>query len=64
MLAIGTKLYGFCGGIFGRDSYGDKRVEAVGVDWVVVREGDQPDFASGPNIHADLQEYTKKPEED
>lgn len=38
MIRIGTLLYGFCGGYFGGDSYEDKRVEAVGVDWVVARE--------------------------
>jgi hypothetical protein len=37
-LQIGELLYGFCGGYFGRDSYGTKRVEAVGIDWVVARE--------------------------
>lgn len=37
-LRVGDVLYGFCGGHFGRDSYDDKRVEAVGSDWVVVRE--------------------------
>jgi len=37
ILRVGQKLYGFCGGRFGRDSYGDKIVEAIGVDWVVVR---------------------------
>ncbi len=37
-LMVGQMLYGFCGGEFGRDSYLDKRVEAVGFDWVVVRE--------------------------
>jgi hypothetical protein len=28
----------YCGGLFGRDSYEAKRVEAVGADWVVVRD--------------------------
>lgn len=37
-LRVGDVLYGFCGGAFGRDSYADKRVEAIGADWVVVRE--------------------------
>ena len=36
-LRIGDVLHGFCGGAFGRDSYADKRVEAIGTDWVVVR---------------------------
>lgn len=38
MLRIGTVIYGYCEGKFGRDSYGNKRVEAIGADWVVVRE--------------------------
>ncbi|MEV6432866.1 hypothetical protein [Nocardia sp. NPDC051463] len=37
-IRIGTLLRGFCHGAFGRDSYDDKRVEAIGADWVVVRE--------------------------
>jgi len=47
MINVGTVLYGFCNGFFGRDSYGKKRIEAIGADWVVVREeGGQPNFAS------------------
>lgn len=37
-LAVGDRLYGFCRGYFGRDSYGDKVVEAIGWDWVLCRE--------------------------
>lgn len=40
MLHVGAILYGFCGGAFGRDSYQNKRVEGIGVDWVVARETD------------------------
>ena len=36
-LRVGDVLPGFCGGHFGRDSYDDKRVEAIGADWVVAR---------------------------
>jgi len=39
MINVGTVLYGFCNGFFGRDSYGKKRIEAIGADWVVVAEG-------------------------
>lgn len=48
MIEPGDTLYGFCGGHFGRDSYGDKIVVAVGRDWVVVRGADNgaPDFAA------------------
>jgi hypothetical protein len=35
---VGTRLYGYCGGQFGRDSYDEKVVEAIGRDWVVVRD--------------------------
>jgi hypothetical protein len=28
---------GHCGGAFDRDSYGPKRVEAFGADWIVAR---------------------------
>lgn len=37
ILRIGDVLEGYCGGYFGRDSYDDKRVEAIGSDWVVAR---------------------------
>ena len=35
---VGTVLYGYCNGYFGRDSYADKRIEAVGTDWIVARD--------------------------
>ena len=45
-LRVGDVLYGFCGGAFGRDAYGAKRVEAIGADWVVARkEGGTPLYA-------------------
>ena len=64
-LVIGTPLYGYCGGYFGRDSYADKRVEAIGHDWIVVRD-DRGEvwFASGTDIHSELAEYTIPEEED
>lgn len=43
----GSILYGFCGGCFGRDSYANKKVEAVGPDWVVAREEGPGDFGGG-----------------
>ena len=46
MIFIGQKLYGYCGGEFGRDYYDDKRIESFGADWIVVREEDgKPNFA-------------------
>jgi hypothetical protein len=60
---VGTVLYGFCGGYFGRDSYSDKRVEAVGADWVVARE----EYGSPVMANCapeDLEGYTEKPEEE
>lgn len=41
----GDVLFGFCGGFFGRDSHGPKTIEAIGKDWVVVREED-----GSPNV--------------
>lgn len=38
---IGIKLYGYCGGLFGRQvDWGPKVIEAVGKDndWIVVRD--------------------------
>lgn len=35
--AIGTVIHGFADGMFGRDSYQCRRVEAVGSDWIVTR---------------------------
>lgn len=50
-MTIGTVLYGFCNGYFGRDSYGEKTVVACGQSnddlWVVAREGQQLLFATG-----------------
>ena len=53
---IGTQLYGYCGGCFG-DNDSDKRVEAIGADWVVARD------ENGKAVYADvapeaLEEYT------
>lgn len=62
MLYIGQMLYWYCGGYFGRDSYDDKRIEALGVDWVVARETNgEVVFCSGENIHEKLSEYTTPP---
>lgn len=37
-LRVGDVLRGFCGGYFGRDSYGDKTVVHVALRYVVVSE--------------------------
>ena len=34
---IGQQLYGYCNGYFGRDSYSDRRIENIGVDYIVTR---------------------------
>jgi hypothetical protein len=38
MSNIGRVIYGYCQGYFGRDHYETCRIEAEGVDWIVVRE--------------------------
>ena len=58
MLLIGQTLEGYCGGYFGRDSYDDKRIEAVGIDWVIARsDNGKIHFACGDDIHSTLSEY-------
>jgi len=32
---VGTTIYGFCNGYFGRDSYDDKVIIASGENWIV-----------------------------
>lgn len=55
-LRVGATLRGFCGGAFGRESYGDKTIEAIGPDWVVIRteEGEVEFYAGDPK---QLKEY-------
>lgn len=57
---VGDTVRGFCGGMFGRESYGDKVVEAVGPDWVVARE-DNGDIvfcgSPGRDVASELAEY-------
>lgn len=54
----GDVLHGYCGGYFGRDSYDDKRVEAVGADWIVARDSrGYVHFAHDPAVHQRLGEY-------
>ena len=66
MLRIGSILYGFCGGHFGRDSYEDKRIEAIGTDWIVARDKNGlplfADFIEGWKVD-DLEKYTIPEEE-
>lgn len=68
-IQVGTILYGYCGGFFGRDSYEDKTVEAYGKDWVVCRDdqgrlhtagGEHPDW----DLLAELRKYQRKEQED
>lgn len=57
-LVVGQVLHGYCGGIFGRDHYDCSRVEAIGPDWVVVRDDEgYPGFASGVERLAKLRAY-------
>jgi hypothetical protein len=40
---IGTKIYGFCNGYFGRDDYTDKIIIAEGKNWIVCAYLDDSD---------------------
>ncbi len=60
-LQIGDRIRGFAGGFFGRDSHGDKVVEAVGPDWVVAREQQGGVvFSSGHDILFQLWKYSDR----
>ena len=62
-LRIGTLLYGYCGGAFGRDSYSNKRVEGIGADWVVARELEGHEDIVLANFSPEqLEEYSKENE--
>lgn len=55
---VGDTLFGFCSGYFGRNSYGPKTIEAIGADWVVVREEDGTvNFASFGELQISAQEF-------
>jgi hypothetical protein len=60
---VGMILYGYCNGYFSCDSYEPRRIEALGADWVVVRERDgRPSFASfgkGKNMDELLVEWSR-----
>ena len=59
-LLIGQILYGFCGGYFGRDDYGDKRIEAIGADWVVARHISEGDVTFYTGDLDKLEKYTER----
>ena len=64
MLYVGQMLYGYCGGYFSPHIPSDKRIEAIGLDWIVARSIDDAIFgivvfAQADNIHEILKEYTK-----
>lgn len=53
---VGRQFTGFCGGLFGRESYGDKVIEGFGQDWIVARELDTGDAVFGWHPGADARE--------
>jgi hypothetical protein len=57
ILRVGDELIGFCGGHFGSDSYHNKRVEAIGADWVVARDMENGEIAFYAGNPEDLLEY-------
>jgi len=60
-LRVGDLLYGFCRGEFGH-SYWNKRVEAIGSDWIVARDTcGGVVFYEGPP--EDLEQYKTKEED-
>lgn len=67
MIFVGDKLYGFCSGYFGRDSYGEKTVLFLTREAVVVRDNEGAILvAQHPEIHEilDAPEHRKDPDYD
>lgn len=65
IIGPGEVLRGYCNGYFGRDSYEDKQVEAVGYDWVVARGVDSripllATFSSDDEMQALLNQWRYK----
>lgn len=56
-LRVGALLNSSAGGAFGRDSYEDKRVEAIGADWVVARGVDSGKALFAAGSPEDLLEF-------
>ena len=64
-LRVGMVVHGFASGIFGRDSYDCRRIEAMGADWVVTRTIDSPhetEFVSGSDSLHWLKDSIDKPD--
>ena len=58
---IGQTIDSYCDGWFGRDSYGEKTIEAVGPDWIVCRnEAGRCEFATGLVSFEELYGHIKK----
>lgn len=66
MIRIGTLVYGHCGGLFGRDFYPSEgaRIEALGYDWVVVRDVDTGRVSFADCEPERLEGHLTKPEDD
>jgi hypothetical protein len=60
MILVGQMIYGYCNGYFGRDSYGPKRIEAIGAYWIVVREDDGRVNFTAFGSESEMSEYIAK----
>lgn len=63
VLRVGQMLYRFCGGAFDGDSYEDKRVEAIGADWVGARGVDSGSIVMFVGDPEELLPYTIRDDE-
>lgn len=44
---VGIRIFGYCNGFFGRDSYDDKTIIASGSDWIVAQtDSGENEFAT------------------
>ncbi len=68
VLYVGKKIYGYCNGYFGRDSYSDKTIVAHGATWITVLDIDgyasSTNFESHERMIEKVKEWGKEPVND
>lgn len=61
---VGIRIYGYCNGYFGRDSYDDKIIIASGTDWIVAQtdEGSHEFaiFDEGENVERCIERWSRE----
>lgn len=57
---VGRKLYGYCNGYFGRDSYEDKRIVYAGLNYIIVEHEDDNNTPGLAYFYEESREQVEK----